>query len=276
MDWVQMGDIQAAVEAGRQSVQITDLLEDGTVVAFVRPGSDGGSTYHLEDLERYAAAPRRATGNVTLRDVASFAAYVQRHQGDGTVVFADDSGGMHAVFDHHAASRQPGWRGLTANLKRPRTVAFNAWMKAADQPMGQVEFANFLEERLQEIASPAGADLLEAAEHFRAHTIVRFRSQQRLRDGQTQLEYIEQVEGGAEHDGRLTIPDKLVVQLQPFRDCEPFQVEARLRWRVQERRVLFTVLFDDRLEEQLEAVYDAAIETVAAATTAPVLRGQDA
>lgn len=271
---IQQGDVQAAIEAGRRETQVIKLREDVRLV--VRPDADGASLADVFDLERYAGEPRRAAGNVTVRDVASFIEYVKRHKSAATVIFADAEGGMRAVFNHHAEGQAAGWRDLSAMLVRPRTPAFAAWMTAAKGAMDQVAFANFLEERLGDIAEPSGASLLDTAEHFRAHTIVRFRSQQRLRDGQTQVEYIEQVEGGAEGDGKLTLPDRLTVVLQPFRDSESFPVRARLRWRVEERRVRFSVLFDDTLLDELEKVYEAAIEQVAKETGAPVFRGTDA
>lgn len=271
---IQQGDVQAAIEAGRRETQVINLREDVRLV--VRPDADGASRGDVFDLERYADNPRRAVGNVTLRDIASFTEYVKRHKSAATVIFADDEGGMRAVFNHHGHEQEPGWRDLTAMLVRPRTPAFEAWMRAAKGAMDQVAFANFLEERLGDIADPDGASLLDTAEHFRAHTIVRFRSQQRLRDGQTQLEYIEQVEGGAEGDGKLTMPDLLTVMLQPFRDGPRFAVQARLRWRVEERRVRFSVLFDDALLDELEQVYADAMEAVAHDTEVPVFSGTDA
>ncbi|MCK9495221.1 MAG: YfdQ family protein [Dehalococcoidia bacterium] len=266
----EQGDIQAAIDAGRRETQVIDLRDDVRLV--VRPSD---STDDVYDLESYAEHPRRHKGNATFRTVEDFTHYVKRHEGGGTVVFADRLGGMRAVFNHHG-KEIPGWRDFTATLTREHTKAWDAWMKAAQAPMSQLAFANFLEERLGEIAEPAGADLLDAAEHFRAHTIVSFRSQQKLSNGQRQLEYIEEVQGGGEQNGKLTLPERLTVVLQPFRDSESFSVEARLRWRIQDRQVVFSILFDDTLDDEIDEVVETAIRDVDVTIDALVLRGADA
>ena len=264
---------EPAVDAGAQSVR--QIISRDTVEIVARPDGDGTVAIETIDTERYAANPRRATGNATFRDVESFVAYVNRHAGDGTAIFADDQGGMRAVFNHHATD--PGWRDFTATLARPQTPAFRAWMATAGKAMSQYDFAEFLEVRLGEIAEPDGSVLLEAAQEFRAHKTLRFRSEKRLNNGQTQLEYIEQVEGGADPgSGKLSLPAELVVVLQPFRDSDAFNVRVRLRWSLPDRNVQFTLLFDDTLRDQLDAIYDAAIAAVREGTGLAVYRGTDA
>lgn len=272
----QRGDVQAAIEAVAHAPAVVELHDDVKLVIKHEPF--GGAPLVQEfDLEKYAEHPRRAVGNATFRDVESFVNYVKRHKGDGTVVFADEAGAMQAVLDHHRQGAAPGWRGLTAKLQRPFLPAYEAWMAAAQQPMGQVEFANFLEERLGEIAAPDAAGLLEAAEEFKAHRTLKFRSQRKLSNGQTQVTYEETVEGGSGSEGQLTLPEVLTVVLQPFRDSEKFSVDVRLRWRLDDGAVKFWLLFDDvKLDEQLHAIYEEALAQVANTTNVLVLRGSDA
>lgn len=262
------GDIQAAIEAGRAQTTHIELRE-GLVV--VTHPDDVTATVH--DLAPYEDTPRRASGNVTLQAVADFLAYVRRHETEHTVVFHDTSGHMRAVLNHHATA-DPGWRDFTAYLDRETTPAYRAWMRAAQAALSQVDFANFLEERLGEIAEPDGAGLLDAAEHFRAHTIISFRSQNKLANGQRQLEYVEQVEGG-ESTGKVTMPERLRVVLQPYHDSERITVDVRLRWRVVDRAVRFALLFDDTLTDALEVIHQEAVDQAKAMLKAPVLRGKD-
>lgn len=274
MTWeIEQGDIQAAIAAGRREVQVVELF-DG-VKGIVRPDSGTGSHFDVIDVtEDYGEAPRRPKGNVTVRTVEDFVAYVKRHEYDNTVVFADDHGGMRAVIDHHGPEAA-GWRDFTATLQRQKTVHYEAWMKASQGEIPQEAFANFLEERIGEIVEPDGGPLLDAAEHFRAHKIVSFRSQNKLSNGQRQLEYVEEVQGGNEQNGSLRLPERLTLLLQPFRDSDSFNVEVRLRWRLSDKTVLFRLLFDDQLKDRLEEVYEAAIAEVDTGLIAPVLRGQD-
>lgn len=266
-------DTEAAFNAGRDQ---TKLVLSAPHVDFVaHPAGEGAVEIEAIDTEQYQPAPRRARGHVTIRDVDGFTAYVNRHKGEGTVIFADSNGGMRAVFNHHAPNEVAGWRDHLALLNRPHTLAWLAWMRARQQPLGQAEFANFLEERLGEIVDPDAAGLLEAAEEFRAHKTLRFRSQTKLSNGQRQLEYVETVEGDSDVSGKLTLPERLLVRLQPFRDCEPFDVPVRLRWSLNDAAVKFTLLFDDALKDALEAIYDQAIDLVATQTGALVLRGTD-
>lgn len=256
-----MGNVEALVRAGLEQVQVIEVEDQPADLLIVaRPDSH---TIDQFDLSPYLPNPRRAAGAVSMADEASFAAYVNKYASASSIIYAHDDGSMVAVLDDHTAEA-PGWRGHRATLSRALLRPFREWQAIESRPMGQYDFANFLEDHLSEIAAPDGATLLETAQNFKAHRTLRFRSENRLRNGQAAIVAEEQLEGGAEGTGgevQLTLPAALTALLKPYTDAEPFPVDARIRWGLRERAVTFTLRFPE-LQERLDEVHAAAVERI--------------
>lgn len=246
------------------------------VPVIVLPDGDGEWRHEVVDVEKHLANPRRKRGSVVVRDVASFIAYVKRHQTESTIAAATDEGDIVAVLDHHAPGPdgEAGWGEHSVQLHRPRTTAFKAWVATDRKPLTQVQFAEFLEERIGEIVAPDGADLIRVAQTFTASKKINFSQAHRLDNGQMQAQYVEELEGGASGaGGTLQVPTAFDLLLQPYRDSESFPISAALRWRLNEGRLTFTFLLSEVLEQRLEEIHDEAIDEVESATGVTVLRG---
>lgn len=132
---------------------------------------------------------------------------------------------------------------------------WRAWALISGTVLDQVDFAEFVEERIDTIVSPAGADLLELVQDLRGHRNVEFQSSRRLADGQTQLQYVEKLETkGAPGNGLVTVPSDLTIQTPVFRGGDPQTLSAFLRFRISSVGALtFTV----KLKRQDDIVPDA-------------------
>lgn len=284
MDGEQQGDIQAAIDAGRELTQVIQDVPAGALALVAQPM---GHTHQIVDFERFLPNPRRATGTVEVRDVESFTKIVNRFKTPACVAYAHEDGVIVAVVNDHVTG-EPAWRDHRIVLDRPVTKAFAAWQHAfAQGGMTQQQFATFLEDRLSEIAEPPGADLLEIAQEFRASRSLKFRQQHRLSNGQQQVEYVEELEGGGGREGKITMPEEVTVVVAPYRDSAVITFIARVRWTLADQAVRFSLVPVEGkrtrpdgleilgLQDALEGLHDDAIEQVVRETGVLVVRGEE-
>ncbi|ONI73104.1 hypothetical protein ALI144C_44960 [Actinosynnema sp. ALI-1.44] len=188
----------------------------------------------VTDLEPQLAAPRRARGGAALHDPGDFAAYVKRLANpQHTSVWADiESGRVTAVLDDHAHVSLPGWRSHTAHLALQPDPDWQAWTKLDGQLVDQLQFAEFLEQRMHSIINPAAADIYEVATSLQAKRTVAFRSGLRQKSGDVTFTYDEQTTAQAGQKGQLEIPDQFVIRAAPFAYVAPVELTAKLRYRI--------------------------------------------
>lgn len=270
---IEIGDAQAVIDLALAAT-ITEAAplpgaDRRIVTQLIPPGYKLAAT----DLEKFAAHPDRAKCTYSVNDTASFCTLLRRHQDEQTVVYVQpDNFAAVAVLDDHGVDR-PGWRQHRIHLAWKPTPGWQRWSKASHQMLDQTVFANLVEEGITEIASPAGADLLELAQSIRATTSAEFRSDRRLNNGQVQLTYHESIDASAGRNGDMTIPDKIVLLIAPFYGAEPQQLNARLRYSVSGGKLKLGVFLDRRDEVLLEAVAAEVAKIESESGLAPVVYG---
>lgn len=244
------------------------------------------------DIDAQLAHPRRKRGAFVVRDVASFIAYINRHKSDAATVWADNAGGMTAYLNDHeptptigtseANAGAAGWRDHSVKLRREQTPGYAAWVKASGVELTQKQFAEFLEDRIGEITNPDGADLLEVATFFQAHTKIGITSARNLSNGEIQLHYTEEEDKSV---GDTQIPTEFSILMRPYRDSSPvsepgsaaapdpdqFITSAKLRYRLHGPAVTFLFKLHEDFAAQIDGVHQAAIARVRAETDVPVL-----
>lgn len=239
----------------------TEPTEYGTALSvFVPPGY----RHELLDVDRFNPKPSRRKRNVTLTRTSALVGYMRRHVDnaldggpDDTTLYVDpDIPGVVAILDDTA-----GWRDDKATLRWQPTDGWLRWIEASGKMLDQDAFANLIEDGLTEIAKPAGADLLELAQSIHATTDARFSSDRRLVSGQVQLSYVENVNATAGADGKMLIPNEIVLVLAPFEGAAPRQITARLRYRVAGGKLLLGVVLNQPNQFLLDAV-DAEVQAI--------------
>lgn len=268
----------AGEKYGRHSMALIDItspvLGEGVEVpGMVAP--DG----HVDALIGLLSSPLVApVVHVTAPE--SLIAYAQRFATEHTVLFVEDvpSPRLTLVIDYHAATAEDGTPGAYAWARRRAvyepvlTSEWQTWTTQSGKRVPQVDFAQFLEDNLPDIATPAGADILQIARTLEVKKGVNFRSSVRLDNGETQLLYEEVIQGSAAK-GQFQIPDRLLLGLQPFKGAAKYEVAARFRYRLAESQLRLGVDLE-RVHKVLDAaVKDMLVDVVAKLPTIPVFHG---
>ena len=265
-------DTQAVIDTALRSAQ-PHQLDTGRVYAFVTP--TGVEQVDLTG-ERYRDTPARKTGTTTVRDVASFLAYYDKHCDDGSEVYADaEKLTVTAVLDaHQAASARFGQHRLVLALRK--TPAWTTWVRYSGQLLAQEEFAEHIEDRLADIVTPAAATMLEVAQSISATTSAAFGSSVRLHSGERRLTYTEETTARAGGKGELTIPERFTLGIVPFEGAEGYKLEARFRYRISRDGKLTLGYKLDRPEDVLAAAFADIRTLVDSGVAEPVLNGTPA
>ena len=188
-------------------------------------------------LEHALAQPERIRQRVDLLDAVSFIAYLNRFREPSTLIYSVEATlACMAVIDHSAPG-DPRWGSHVATLTLQPTQEWQTWLGMHGKKMGQLDFAQFLEDNLPDIAEPRGADVLDMARQLDVKKGVAFASSVRLDNGQTQLTYTEDIQGSAAK-GTLALLDTFVLGLAPFEGAPLYKLTARLRYRLQESRLV--------------------------------------
>ena len=199
--------------------------------------------------------PRRIKQTVNLIDAGSFVEYVNRFKSADTLIFAkvDETSAMFtAVLDYHKPTgAKADYCQHRATFTTLPTPEWAAWLKANRQAMDQVAFATWLEDNLNLFVQPkdkagkpdksvlSGADLLELVQTLHGHQNARFNTSLRLQTGAYSVNYEEDVDvKGQVSCGSIELPKQIVGGFAIFQGGDAFQVPARLKVRVTERKMM--------------------------------------
>lgn len=220
------------------------------------------------DLSAYALSPWRSSGTARPKSVEAFIDYVKRHTTPATTIWFEPlEGTIIAVLNDAEAGQGDAWRDLRAHLSLPVTPEWEHWARRDGVYGTQREFAEHIEEGLEEVRVPAGAEMLEIAQTFQATISGDFRSATRLNDGTIHMQWQEDVDARAGGAGQLDVPQEIVLGLSPFYGEAPYEVRARIRYRIQSAELKIGYKLDrpdviirdclkdiaDRLRAQLDA-----------------------
>lgn len=231
-------------------------------------------------LEKFSANPLRKRATASFMDADSLSAYINAHKiAAQTVIlgtFTIDGGKFVSVLDYHAQGETgaANWGQHVASFTPQVTPEWARWNANNDKLLPQVVFANFIEDNLPDIVSPASADLLEIVQDLVAKKSVNFRSSNRLSNGESALVYEEQIESsGTKNRAELKVPNTFTIFVAPFVGCEPVSIDARLRFRIEENgRLSFSYILN-RPHKVIEAAFKAMRQEIASKTGLPVLLG---
>lgn len=228
--------------------------------------------FELIETLPVAASPARPKALAKLRDAASFIRYFKDHaEGRSRVYATMEPARFLAVFDDfddmdgsEDMSSQADWREFRAVFEVPASREWKLWTAANRKHMGQLAFAEFLQDNLPDVVTPDGATLLEMALNFEAAQTGTFVATQRLQNGNHNLQWKADNNAG----GTVQLPEQIVLRIPVFENEEPSELHARLRYRVKEgtlsiwyelvrpHKVLETAFRATwkRIEEEAEAV----------------------
>lgn len=245
-------------------------------------------------MDKYLPAPERRRGTATLTDLDSFITHVNRHADPDSVVFADTTPGapkLTAVFDYHRAGPEAAarWGTHRAVYPFPLSDEWQVWTAKHERPMTQLDFAQFIEDRVVDVAEPAGASegakalveklgcdlagparLLELSRGLSVRVNGRVTEARNLSTGEAQLSYEARHE--TDEGQPLKVPGAFLLAIPVFRGGAPYGLPVRLRYRVKEGQITWHVALY-RTDFALTQSIGEALARVRAATGLPVLEG---
>lgn len=201
-------------------------------------------------LEHLLPTPVRKKGTIVLDDAASFSKLVLLHGAtDRTVVYCEANYPegkfkMTAVINDHT-KEAAAWRDHVVVFSPSQTEEWKTWFKKDSEQMGQLTFAQFLEENIGDInsvavsegnatskpdMSPTGSQMLEMALNLEATNDVRFKSYNRLTDGSINLVFVNQTDDATAKQMKLF--ERFTLGVAPFFNGDAYRLDARLRYRV--------------------------------------------
>lgn len=196
----------------------------------------------LKSFEHLLPAPLHLVQSTAFGDADSLLAYYNRFASEESTILADMTKcEFKAILDYHKNATTPAWGKHIATYNCPITREWKEWESNDKKNMNQVEFARFIENRVDDIAAPdnssapgtpTGQEMLQIALTLQATEGVDFRSSHRLEDGQVQLKYNQTIQGAAGIAGELQIPKCFDIGLRLFEGGTAYRLRARFRYRI--------------------------------------------
>ena len=261
-------------------------FDEGGEIALL-PGANG---YALASLEPFRAelrdAPKRIEGGAVAGTLEAFVALTNRHKSGDSAIFGDfgSAPSLTAVIDYHTLDHKPRFAKHRIKYGFPLSEEWKAWSAQNGKPMGQAEWAAFIEDRIADLVSPSDeeratfgelfqttlatpADLVTLARGLSVAVEAKVVDSRVLQSGESQIAFEETHRDGAGQ--KLKVPGLFVVRAPLFVGAEPSRLLARLCYRVKDGRVLwFYQLY--RADEAVREALRAALTAAGAETGLPI------
>ncbi len=264
-----MYNLKEVIEVSQKAVEPVPV-NPGTVLFDPR-------TSQFHDTERFLPAPNRTRGLVNVYDVDSFVQYWNQFaEKDVSQIYADFKEESPYVLGviNHPSSEDEAWGDHRIKLNFRQTPEWVSWVKNDRRAMGQVEFAEFVEDNLRDISTPPAADMLEIVKNFQAKSDVSFRSAVRLDNGEVKFETNEAITAKAGVRD-LIIPSEFVLGIRPFDTSEAYAVKCRFRYRIRDGALTLSYAMDRRADIVKDVVF-GVITNIENATSINVMIGMPA
>jgi uncharacterized protein YfdQ (DUF2303 family) len=252
-DFTQKDAIERMMAAAAAAAPAHDTPDGGKMV--VIPAG-----YMVQRVAPLEPPLPRIAQSVTMHDAASFTAYVVRYKSAATQLFAEPgflaNGAAHvtAVLDYHEPNRPDRCAHVATYLPR-YSEQWQRWHKAAQQPMKQAEFAEFIEEHRGDISKPSAATLLDMVRTFKASKKVDFDSVTYQANGDVMLTYDERTTQTGKSG---PIPEQMELGIPVYFRGAMYAVPVFIRFRVGNGAVAFQIKLD-----RSDIIEDAAFTEVA-------------
>lgn len=211
--------------------------------------------YQLKELAPIEPNLTRIRGGVTMVDLDSWVAYVNRFKSEDTQVFASpDPGSFHvtAVLDYHNADGLPAHCAHKAVYAPRYAVQWQRWSQIGT--MEQVAFAEFIEENRADVQEPAAAVLLDIITKFKATKKAEYDSVVYQPNGDVMIGWSEKTEAVGK---AVAVPTELKLGIPVFFRGTLYAVPAFLRYRLDGGKLRFQVKLD-----RPEYIEEAAIAEI--------------
>lgn len=252
-DNISADSIKYVEEIARRPIPMT--LDDDVELVMIPDG------YSVKSLENFREIQKRIVQTVELHSEDSFTDYYTRHSTENSALFIStpEKHNFNAIFDYHGP-QTPDHCAHHAVYECPTTEDWKIWLGKNRNQMTQKEFAYFIEDNIDSIVDPAGAEMLEIARSLEAKKKVNFVSGTRLDNGDIDFIYQEETQGTAAK-GKLKIPEQFHIGLPVFINGETYKVKAKFRYRITEGRLSMWYELH-RPDKIIEDAFNAATDRI--------------
>ena len=277
-----------AFEAGLKS-QIPSEIFPGIIVHHKDLVVANKTAEHLAESKQSQPGPINPAGTFTLLTPESFALAVVNNMDERSKVFADSENGLiSCVFDfltdggasyvagvdssalatgiRNLDTRSRGWGQLRAEIKFVESRKLKEWRQCLEWK-NQADFANFLEDHLEDVLDPTGQDLLSIATDLEASSQGSFKGKVNLQNGSTKLCYQDDVETTVE------VPRLLTLGIPLFEHGDKYKLGARLRFVIAGGSVKFKLLFTN-LQDAKDQEFERIVQEIEEKASVSIYRGR--
>lgn len=191
----------------------------------------------ITDLSHLLDRPPRRTGKTVLERRDSFVHMCEREcVTDETVYFAG-SRSIVGIVDFHTSAGEAGKREYMIIYRAALSPEWEAWTKFAGAWHSQLELAEFIEDRIEDIdgsheGAPTGSTMLSLARELSITRNVAFQSRADVHGSTISLKYEEN-----DRTGAIEAPEQFFITLPVFQDEAHITVRCRFRYRMSEARL---------------------------------------
>lgn len=260
-----ISDIQSVIDAARAGAPAQTIADVGTKrhVLIHGHGSHGSSIQTI-DLQSGLPAPIRKTGKVTVFDADSFNKLIADNNGAGNVTIYVDRNpkepSIVAVLNGNGTGG-PGWGDFRVRIEFRFTPQWVKWKSNDGKMLGQVELAEFVEDNLEDIQKPKGADMLEMVTQLQVARSTSFRSKVSLQSG-TMCFTHDQEDKASVGPGTLEVPQSFTLGITPVYGLAAYEVPARFRYRINEGKLTLGYKLE-RIETLMESIVNDVVKAIA-------------
>ena len=205
--------------------------------------ADGEGKERIEWLSMAQEFPAYASGKFSFVDAESFVKWVAEFATDSTKLYADISKGtVTAIVDDHFRPQgdqiMAGWRELSATYAPKKSPEWTQWREISGKSFqSPSEFGEWLQDHVQDVVHPAGADLMQIALSMRVKRDEAWGRIERLSNGDVKFDYANTVTAEATVGDKkgVAIPEEITLSIPIYESIDPKKVEvmARLKFRLQ-------------------------------------------
>lgn len=165
-----------------------------------------------------------------------------------------------------AGDQKTGWSQFRSEIVFRDSRKLKEWNRLTEWT-SQDDFANFLEDHLEDVLDPTGVDLLSIATDLEANSASSFKGKITLQNGDVRLDYQSDTQTSVE------IPKQLILGIPLFEHGEKYRLTARLRFRVSGGGVSFRLLFTN-LADAIDLEFERITQVMEEKTESVILRGR--
>lgn len=292
----QKNSNQSVIDFAKENLAAESIIMPDKNVVVALPA---GKTLHsLKPLmAQYLKKPERTKGTSSHYTAASFITHFNRFKFAGSsALFASENAEkpqLQGVYNYNASSTDPNWGDHRSILHCQLSDEWKAWKKQANAAMSQREFAEFIEENIDDVqqkpdlTDPKNAllkeislllgypfasqqEMLTLSRGVEINEGSKAKVAVNLQTGERTLQFENQHLDGEQKP--LKLPGLFLIRIPVFLDGAPYLLPVRLRYRKSGNDVVW--LFDIyRGDRAFKDAYDEICESVSKATETNVFVG---